>query len=36
MIVASEITDDLRLAVSLVPDVQLFQYELAVKVSPIQ
>jgi endonuclease len=31
MIVASEITEDLKLAVSLVPDVQLFRYELAMK-----
>lgn len=34
-IVASELTDDLTLAASLVPDVSLFQYELALKLTSI-
>jgi hypothetical protein len=34
-IVASELTDDLRLAASLVPDVSLFQYELALRLTPV-
>ncbi len=34
-IVASEITDDLRLAASLVSDVQLVEYEIAFKLKPL-
>jgi hypothetical protein len=33
--VASELTDDLTLAASLVPDVSLFQYELALKLTSV-
>ena len=35
MIVASEVTEDLVLAASLVPDVSLYKYEPALKVAPV-
>jgi RecB family endonuclease NucS len=35
LIVASEITEDLKLAASLVPDVQLIEYELSLKLRPL-
>jgi hypothetical protein len=35
IIVASEITEDLVLAASLVPDVALYQYELALKLAAV-
>jgi RecB family endonuclease NucS len=35
LIVAREITEDLKLAVSLIPDVQLVEYELNFKLRPV-
>lgn len=35
VIVASEITEDLRLAASLIPDVKLIEYELSLKLHPL-
>ena len=36
IIVAKELTEDLRLAASRIPDVRLFEYELAFKLRPVQ
>jgi endonuclease len=35
IIVAKEITDDLKLAATRIPDVQLIEYELSFKLKPI-
>jgi RecB family endonuclease NucS len=36
LIVAREISEDLKLAVSLISDVQLIEYELSFKLHPVQ
>lgn len=36
IIVASDITEDLQLAASLLPNVQLFQYSIAMRIAPVQ
>jgi hypothetical protein len=35
VIVAREISEDLLLACSLLPDIQLFEYELSLKLNPV-
>jgi endonuclease len=36
LIVAREISEDLKLATSLISDVQLIEYELSFKLNPVQ